>query len=77
MKQCISIDVETTQLDELIAKAEHLVTLLKEADQLLASICSKTNDAYFKSNEYTIRGNKCGRDSDGVFHCECGKCEPK
>lgn len=31
----------------------------------------------FKSNSFIIRGHKCGRDSDGVFHCECGKCEPK
>ena len=75
MKQCIYIDVETTQLDESIVKAERLVNLLTEAEQLLASICSKPNDDYLKSNEcIRIRGNKCGRNENGVFHCECGKC---
>lgn len=74
MKQCISIDVETTQLDELKAKMECLVNILNEAEQLLVSICSKSSVIYFKSNGCTIRGHKCGRDENGVFHCECGKC---
>lgn len=25
---------------------------------------------------YKIEGEQCGRDKNGVFHCECGKCEP-
>lgn len=28
----------------------------------------------FKSNSCFIHGRNCGRDEDGVFHCECGKC---
>lgn len=25
-------------------------------------------------SKYRIQGKNCGRDADGVFHCECGKC---
>ena len=24
---------------------------------------------------FLIKGSKCGRDKDGTFYCECGKCE--
>lgn len=24
--------------------------------------------------DFIIRGHKCGRNENGVFHCECGKC---
>lgn len=26
---------------------------------------------------YIVKGENCGRDENGVFHCVCGKCEIK
>lgn len=26
---------------------------------------------------YKIVGHNCGRDENGVFHCVCGKCNPR
>ena len=26
-------------------------------------------------NGYLIKGPNCGRDKNGIFRCECGKCQ--
>lgn len=36
---------------------------------LIQQITSSIKKGFF------IRSDKCGRDANGVFHCECGKCQ--
>ena len=49
--------------------------LLFEEDPIKSGKTADFNEGLEKTG-YIVKSPKCGRDENGVFHCECGKCEP-
>lgn len=43
-------------------------------DDIALTIPFLINGEILCRGKYKIQGKPCGRDADGVFHCECGQC---